>query len=398
MNRRILTYGLFAVGVGLIALAASAMPHHNKTVVEPPPPPPPIPIVVEPPPPPPPLPQAQPPRVEVVFALDTTGSMSGLIEGAKRKIWSIANYIGSAQPKPDLKVGLVAYRDIGDEYVTKFYDLTDDMDEVFEHLSQFRAAGGGDTPEHVAKALHDAVERTTWSDGDKVVKMIYLVGDAPPHTDYQDGYDYRTISRRAAKKNIHLNTILCGNDADARLAWNEISRAGHGEFAAIAQSGGVATVATPYDTRLAELNRALAATAMGYGDGATRMEVHHKMAAAAAAPAAIAADRAGWVGVNKLAVSGKGDLLNDLGSGHARLEEVKPADMPDELRGLDPGRQRAIVVQKQAERAKVLSEISDLSRQRNEYLKADAKKAKRTGFDDEVRRTVEKEASGLLAF
>ena len=30
------------------------------------------------------------PVVEVAFVLDTTGSMGGLIEGAKRKIWSIA--------------------------------------------------------------------------------------------------------------------------------------------------------------------------------------------------------------------------------------------------------------------------------------------------------------------
>ena len=30
------------------------------------------------------------PTVEVAFVLDTTGSMGGLIEGAKRKIWSIA--------------------------------------------------------------------------------------------------------------------------------------------------------------------------------------------------------------------------------------------------------------------------------------------------------------------
>jgi hypothetical protein len=398
MNRRILTYGLFAVGVGLIALAAGAMPHHTKTIQTPLPPPDPHPIVVAPDPPPPPPPQAKAPKIEVVFALDTTGSMSGLIDGAKRKIWSIANYIASAQPKPELKVGLVAYRDLGDEYVTRFYDLDDDMDTVFDRLSSFRAAGGGDTPEHVARALHDAVDRASWSQGDDVVKMIYLVGDAPPHTDYTDGFDYHAIARRAAKKNIHLNTILCGNDADARLAWNEIARAGQGEFASIAQTGGVAMVTTPYDTRLAELNRELAGTALGYGDGATKMAVHHKVMTATSAPAAIAADRAGWAGVNKTAVGGKGDLVGDLGSGRVRLEAVKTDDLPEEMHGMDAPRRRAYVVQKQEERDKVLHEISDLSRQRNEFLKADAKKAKRGGFDDEVRKTVEKEAGTLLKF
>ena len=87
------------------------------------------------------------PRVEVAFVLDTTGSMGGLIDGAKRRIWSIARRIGEGRPRPDLRIALVAYRDIGDAYVTRTYDFTGDMDEVFGHLSEFRAEGGGDGPE-----------------------------------------------------------------------------------------------------------------------------------------------------------------------------------------------------------------------------------------------------------
>src|SRR5271155_6139328 len=69
------------------------------------------------------------PKVEVVFCLDTTGSMGGLIEGAKVKIWAICNQIASGKPSPDLKVGLVAFRDKGDDYITKVFDLTDNLDE-----------------------------------------------------------------------------------------------------------------------------------------------------------------------------------------------------------------------------------------------------------------------------
>src|SRR6266581_3034562 len=78
--------------------------------------------------------QAQPsgkstkPRLEVCFVLDTTGSMSGLIEGAKQKIWSIANEMISAKPTPEIRLGLIGYRDRGDEYVTKVFVLTDDLD------------------------------------------------------------------------------------------------------------------------------------------------------------------------------------------------------------------------------------------------------------------------------
>jgi hypothetical protein len=55
------------------------------------------------------------PVVEVAFVLDTTGSMGGLLEGAKRKIWSIATSIVDANPAADIRMALVAYRDIGDE-------------------------------------------------------------------------------------------------------------------------------------------------------------------------------------------------------------------------------------------------------------------------------------------
>src|SRR6266513_3285328 len=95
------------------------------------------------------------PRVEVAFVLDTTGSMGGLIDGAKRRIWSIARRIGEGRPRPDLRIALVGYRDLGDEYVTRVHDLSADMDEVYQNLSAFNADGGGDTPEHVSRALHD---------------------------------------------------------------------------------------------------------------------------------------------------------------------------------------------------------------------------------------------------
>src|SRR5688572_7623520 len=83
------------------------------------------------------------PRVEVAFVLDTTGSMSGLIEGAKRKIWSIANQLASGQPRPKVSIALIAYRDRGDAYVTQIRDLTDDIDAVYADLQRFAADGGG---------------------------------------------------------------------------------------------------------------------------------------------------------------------------------------------------------------------------------------------------------------
>ena len=133
------------------------------------------------------------PKVDVVFVLDTTGSMSGLIQTAKEKIWSIASTMASAQPTPEIRIGLVAYRDRGDHYVTKVVDLSDDLDSVYATLMDFRADGGGDTPESVNKALYDAVHNMSWSQGTQAYQVVFLVGDAPPHMDYQDEMKYPEI-------------------------------------------------------------------------------------------------------------------------------------------------------------------------------------------------------------
>src|SRR5260370_6634496 len=96
------------------------------------------------------------PQIEVVFCLDTTGSMGGLIDGAKQKIWAICNQIAGGKPTPDLKVGLVAFRDRGDEYITKVYHLTDDLDSVHRNLQTFVAASAGDTPGSANQELDDS--------------------------------------------------------------------------------------------------------------------------------------------------------------------------------------------------------------------------------------------------
>ena len=119
-------------------------------------------------------PNEKKPRIEVCFVLDTTGSMSGLIEGAKQKIWSIANEMISAKPTPELKLGLVGYRDKGDDYVVKSFQLTDDIDAIYAHFRSFEAAGGGDTPESVNEALAEAIEKMPWSQDRNVLKIIFL--------------------------------------------------------------------------------------------------------------------------------------------------------------------------------------------------------------------------------
>src|SRR5215210_5516836 len=121
----------------------------------------------------------------LVFVLDTTGSMGGLIDGAKQRIWGIVNEVMQTPAKPNVRVGLVAYRDNGDQYVTQVLPLTNDLDKVYTTLMEYRADGGGDGPENVRRGLADGVRKAGWSkSGATTAQIVFLVGDAPPHDDY----------------------------------------------------------------------------------------------------------------------------------------------------------------------------------------------------------------------
>jgi Mg-chelatase subunit ChlD len=338
-----------------------------------------------------PVAQAARPKVDLVFALDTTGSMSGLIEGAKTKIWSIASFVARAQPTPDVRVGLVAYRDVGDAYVTRVFDLDSDLDRVYRRLLSFRADGGGDTPEHVARALDEAVHKMSWGPANgNAVRLIYLVGDAPPHLDYADGYDYAKAARAAAARGIQVHAIRCGTDPDTATYWRKIASLGHGEFLTIDQNGGMRDHRTPYDEELARLHDELDDTVVGYGakGGAT----HAALEAAAAAPVAVKAARAGFLSAKKdSSETIADDLVGSVTSGRVDLDKVAPSDLPKSMAAMAPAARKQEVAKKAKERADVLNEIATISAKRDAYLKKSPEKP--TGFDGEVQKTVERAGS-----
>ena len=176
------------------------------------------------------------PRVEAVFVLDTTGSMSGLIAAAKEKIWSIANTMATAQPAPEIRIGLVAYRDRGDAYVTQVVNLSADLDSTYATLMDFSADGGGDGPESVNQALDDALNKITWSQDQDTYKVIFMVGDAPAHMDYQDDVKYPVTLAAAKQRGIVVNAIQSGRDDETSRMWQQIAQLGSGDFFQVEQS------------------------------------------------------------------------------------------------------------------------------------------------------------------
>ena len=333
------------------------------------------------------------PAMEMVFVLDTTGSMGGLLSGAKERIWGIVNEVMQTSRLSSVKVGLVAYRDLGDQYVTQVLPLTEDLDKVYSTLMEYEAAGGGDEPENVRRALAEGVAQAGWSrTSSSQAQILFLVGDAPPH-DYADEPDTLTTADLAVKQGIIVNTIQCGNSATTRQVWEAIARRGQGQYFLIPQNGGVQTISTPYDEQLSKLGSRLGGTYLAYGGGAgadgesfraARKESSDKFEASVAtvsAPSA-AADRS----VNK-ALNSKayiGDLLQDIENGSTKLESVKTEDLPSELQKLSAEERTKEIAKRLAERSEIRKQILALSKQRTEYIAAEQKKrtgGAQNGFD-----------------
>jgi VWA domain-containing protein len=340
------------------------------------------------------------PTVEVAFVLDTTGSMAGLIEGAKRKIWSIATSIIDANPEADIRMGLVAYRDIGDDYVTKKFDLTTDIQDLYASLLELKARGGGDWPESVNEALFVAVDKLSWTKAGDICRIVFLVGDAPPHMDYAQDMKYPQVLALAKQKDILVNAVQAGGARDTERVWREIAQLGNGRYIPIPQDGGkIVIIETPYDTEIIELQGHINGTVIPYGPKSRRSQVEDKTRQVAAAPRASATEMASYLnksgGSGALqsgrAITGDGDLVADIAAGRQKLSSVKDDELPESLNKLAPAQRQDAIDKAMSERRALSERMAELVKKRDQYVAEQRKTAPQKtadSFDRAVEETL----------
>jgi hypothetical protein len=168
--------------------------------------------------------------LDVLFLLDATGSMADEIAQLQNNILGISEQVGKITSSDNVHYGLVAYRDRGDDYVTRVYDFTPDVAVFQANLNMVEADGGGDIPESLNEALHNAVQDVQWR-GDDTVKLIFLVADAPPHLDYANDYDYVEEVAIAAANGIKIHPIASsGLKPDGEFILRQIAQYTMGHF------------------------------------------------------------------------------------------------------------------------------------------------------------------------
>ena len=156
-------------------------------------------------------------NLDVVFAIDATGSMKNDIDKLKTDMQPLlAELFGET---PGTRVGLLFYRDYGDTFKymdlpVKVYPFTSNFTSFSKNLNSIRIYGkeGGDIPEAVYEAMYASCEFFAWRN--TAQKKIILIGDAEPHPTPRGSGKYSKdyVMGIANSRKIIINSILLPHD------------------------------------------------------------------------------------------------------------------------------------------------------------------------------------------
>lgn len=316
------------------------------------------------------------PRVQMAILLDTSGSMDGLIDQARSRLWKIVGELARAKKNgkaPRLQVALYEYGQssipAAEGYLRRVVPLSEDLDRVSEELFRLRTNGGD---EYCGQVIGAAVRELEWSGGGGDLKMIFIAGNEPFT---QGATDYRASCREAIGRGIVVNTIFCGNHQEGISGgWKAGADLADGQYLAIDADNAPPPVAAPQDQEIArlsqELNRTYVAFGQGGAAGLARQSEQDRNAASvsgevlaqrAAAKAAPQYSNSSW------------DLVDAQKAGTIKLEDLSEAELPQEMKGMSAEERNKYVAAMQARREGLQKKIAELSRGREKYVREQIK-------------------------
>ena len=319
------------------------------------------------------------PTVQIGILLDTSSSMSGLIDQAKDQLWKIVNEVAKANKnnkEVTIEVGLFEYGKSSlpeyEGYLQMLLPLTSDLDKVSEELFQLRTNGG---EEYAGKVILESVNRFVWTPHKDDLKLLIIAGN---ESFAQGNVPYENAIKKATQNNIIVNTIFCGNmERGKRLEWTEGAKLGKGKYFNINHNDRRVYVATPYDDKIIGLGKQLNNTYMSYGNEKVRRA---KMANVAKQDAnSQKLSKSSYIERNlvkskKQYTSVSSDLVDAYMADEESIYKIKKEKLPDELKGKSDKEIKVIIEKKKQERVTLQKEIKTLEGERAGYL---AKKVKK---------------------
>jgi len=327
---------------------------------------------------------ARVPKIQLAILLDTSGSMHGLIEQAKSRLWNIVNTLTSLHfqgKAPDIEIALYeygSYSRYNGDYIRQITPLTTDLDQISQEL--FALTTGG-SEEFCGTVISRATKELEWGRESADMKLIYIAGN---EIFEQGRISYKTAIPNAVKENIFVNTIHCGNrHTGIRDLWQDAAVRGKGKFFNIDANAAVRHIETPFDDRISHLNMQLNDTYIGYGmQGENRknnQSVQDKNAKSISS--ANYAERV--VSKSKAAYKNSSwDLVDKIIEDKDALAKINKKDLPVELQNKSTAELKVYVDNKQKERENLQKEISDLASKRQNYIDDQIRKENKSSGDD----------------
>jgi len=334
------------------------------------------------------------PTIQVAILLDTSGSMDGLINQVKSKIWDIINELSKAnkgKKEITLQVGLFEYgkQSISkhDGFLQMLSPLSNDLDMLSEKLFELKTNGGD---EFAGKVILASVNRMQWSDNNEDdLKLIIIAGN---ESFEQGDIPTKFAIDKANQNNIIVNTIFCGDyNKGIALGWKKGANRSGGRYLNIQQDQQIIRIITPYDDKIIILGNQLNSTYMGYGSQAKRKKERQTTqdTNAMTESKSMLADRS----IAKASAQYNNESW-DITSVYEKDEEagIKVArEQSSHFKDMSDKEIEAEIVKKSTERAKIKSELSILEAKRTEYIKQN-KKADTNDFGSVLLKSVKEQA------
>lgn len=308
--------------------------------------------------------------VQLAILLDTSNSMDGLIEQTKTQLWKIVNEM--ARSKRDrininLYVALYEYGNDGlspDEgFVRLITPLTNDLDKISEELFKLKTNGGS---EYCGTVISEAIKDLKWTKSTDNYKVIFIAGNEPFN---QGNIDYKEACRKAIGKGIIINTIYCGSyDEGVQTNWKDGADLADGSYINIDQNQEVVHISTPFDDELVQLGQKLNETYIAYGYAGDELKKRQKEQDANAGSVAPS------VMVERSITKGSGQYKNeswdlvDAEKEGVDIAEIPKDQLPKEMQNMTTEEQKAYVDKKAKEREEYQNQISELDKQRRDYI------------------------------
>ena len=335
--------------------------------------------------------------VDLVICLDTSVSMTGLIDSARARMWDIVSELALARPTPHLRVGLLTYGSpalstAAQGWVVRQIDLSDDLDRVYAKMMVMTTDGGD---EYVGWVLNEAVRSMSWSSEPNALKMIFVAGNESADQ-AGERFNFRGVAEQARARGIIINSIYCGPQRQgvAEL-WDKVALHGGGTYTAIDMQRGTVQIPTPFDPILLKLDAKLNATYIPYGRLGDEGQANQ------VAQDVNASRLGGQSRADRVAAKATGlyrnaawDLVDAAERRDFDLGQIRAEDLPPKMTSMTVAERRAYVENMRATRDRLRRQIGSINAERDRFLreKHAAIQPGQAALDDAMRQTIRQQA------